>query len=62
LGGYTLMVAYYKKDKTTKRWHLLFLLDGQVASAGNYPTKKDAINYAKRDLGVTEVNDWNKRK
>lgn len=54
------MTAYYKKNKVDKKYYLLLLLDGNVCSGGIYDTKKDLVNYCKRELNIKEVKKWEK--
>ena len=51
------MQAYYNKG-SDKKYHLMLLLDGKVCDGGKYNTRKDCINYAKRELGITDVSKW----
>jgi len=51
------MQEYYNKG-SDKKYHLMLLLDGKVCDGGKYNTRKDCINYAKRELGITDVSKW----
>lgn len=54
------MKAYYKKLKPSGSYQLLILIDGKIADGGTYITKRDLVNYAKRELGIQDVNKWEK--
>lgn len=57
------MELFFNKHKVTKQFHLLILLDGNVADGGMYPTKAKLMKrVAEFGYDGAKVRNWKDRK